>query len=863
MPVRASRRLSWVVGIAFALAGPSVGYLTTRLASGWERERAYRAAADHFATRRTALAREVDETTEELSDLAVLFRVDPRVSRGQFALFSSEILARHPAITALEWAPRVPPGTRAAHERGAQADGLADYRIREVSGGRTTVAPSGVLDRYPVYYVQPLGPNREALGLDLASEPARRAALLRAEATGEMALTDPIDLVQGVGDGKGFLALLPVRGAGPAGAWAGRTPDGFVVLVARARTLFREVLDGEGERPSGGMRYELFDTNVGGRPMRLDTAGDTGPVYDGWRFEHQLGIGGREWKLVGRPTTAYVSRYLTRGPLVLGLGVVLVWGLVGGLALLLVARGRTTAARRQAQVFEAALRNLSEGVVVADASGRFVLFNEAAERLLGMAPRDMAPSDWSSTYGCFYPDGVTPFPSDRLPLARALRGELSAADVFIRNPNVPQGVWINISGTPLRDGQGAPDGGIVVFRDVTAQMRQQAELARLSNAVEQTADGIMMTTPEGVIEYVNPAFETITGYSRAEAVGQTPRLLRSGRQAPDYYEALWRTILAGEVFRGSPVNRRKNGELYRAEQTITPIKDAEGRIEHFVSVIKDMTERLQAEQQAIEMQYASAVQRRLYPASSPTVSGLDVAAATFPALATCGDYFDYLALPDGSLGVVIGDVSGHGLGPAMIMVETRAHVQACARSCANPGEVLTRIGETLYRDLDDERYVALIMARIDPVARRVTYSNAGHVSAYHLGARGEVKAVMESCGPPAGMLPGVRYGVVENPPLEEGDVVVFLTDGVTETEDASGNCFGADAALDEIRAHMDEPACRLVQRVRDAARRFAGDAPQADDITLVVCRTVGRAEVAGVADASPAMATAQPAGSSV
>jgi sigma-B regulation protein RsbU (phosphoserine phosphatase) len=967
LPTLWHRRLAWVAALIFVLGGPLIGWEAVQLTSGFERQRARSACAEYFSEHKVAFAHEVDEITEELSHLAALFLVSGHVSRDQFRVYSSDIIARHPAIAALEWAPRVTASARAAHERLGRADGLADYRIRAVAGGGGVVSSTRSV-YYPVFYVEPIEPNREALGLDLSSERVRRQALVLAMSSRKVALTDPIDLVQAPDSGKGFLAVLPVFAARGTGRQpAGTQPEGFVVLVVRARDLFREILDAGGVREPAAMRFELADTDVDGKPMLLEATqdGDRGELYSDWRFVERIDVGGQQWELTGRPTRAYVSRYVTPLPVLRGVGAALLWETLGGLAFLLVSRARNAAFRRQTKIFEAALRNLVEGVIVADATGRFVLFNDTAETVLGMASHDVAVSEWSSTYGCFYPDGVTPFPSEQLPLARAIRGDVSTAEVFIRNPNVPQGVWIDISGTPVRDEDGALNGGIVVFRDVTAArqaqdrlraslkqledlryavdqatlvaitdragaiidvndkfcevtgysreellgqnhrilnsgfhpasffhelwctvssgsiwrkricnrakdgrqfwvdttivplltdgkperylalrtditeyMRQEAELVRLSNAVEQTADAIMITGTDGTIQYVNPAFEATTGYSRAEAIGQTPRLLRSGKQPREYYATLWKTILAGEVFRGSPINRRKSGDLYHAEQTITPIRDSEGRIEYFVSVIKDITDRIRVEQQEVEMRYASDVQRRLYPAEAPRVAGLDVAAATFPALATCGDYYDFIALPNGSLGVVIGDVSGHGLGPALIMVETRACLHFLAQACTNLGDVLTKTNTTLYEDLDDERYVALIVAQFDPSARRLAYANAGHTSAYHLDARGNVKLVMESSGPPAGMMPNTVYGVTENPPLEDGDIVVFLTDGITETEDPSGNVFGAGAALDVIRAHLDASAQDLVQHLRDAARDFAGGELQQDDITLVVCKKV-------------------------
>ena len=294
------------------------------------------------------------------------------------------------------------------------------------------------------------------------------------------------------------------------------------------------------------------------------------------------------------------------------------------------------------------------------------------------------------------------------------------------------------------------------------------------------------------------------------------------------------------MFRGTPVNRKKNGDLCHAEQTITPIKDSEGRIVHFVSVLKDMTDRMRAEQRELEIRYAADVQRRLYPATAPVFRGLEIASGTFPALATCGDYYDYLPLSNGSLGIVIGDVSGHGLGPALIMAETRAYLRFLSASGLEPGEVLTKINEVLYEDLDENRYVALILAHVDSSSRRLRYVNAGHTAAYHLDGAGAVKAVMESCGPPLGVLPGIVFPAIENPPLEDGDVVVFLTDGITESENPSGDWFGADAALDVVRAHRHESAQDIVQGLRAATRDFAARRAQQDDITVVVCKAVPR-----------------------
>ncbi len=148
--------------------------------------------------------------------------------------------------------------------------------------------------------------------------------------------------------------------------------------------------------------------------------------------------------------------------------------------------------------------------------------------------------------------------------------------------------------------QRADEGQILAYqgiiRDITQRKQAEEALKKLSSAVEQTADDVIITDKEGLIEYVNPAFAQSTGYTEAEVLGQTPRILKSGEHGQQFYKKLWQTILAGEVFRTEFVNKKKNGELYYEERTITPIRDPQGNITHFVAVGGDITERKRAEQ---------------------------------------------------------------------------------------------------------------------------------------------------------------------------------------------------------------------------------------------------------------------------
>ena len=135
--------------------------------------------------------------------------------------------------------------------------------------------------------------------------------------------------------------------------------------------------------------------------------------------------------------------------------------------------------QNQVQLTDTIFNSIGDGVIAADASGAFTIFTPSAERILGIGPIDTTPDRWSDNYGFFFPDGVTPFPADELPLARALKGEASdEVKMFVRNPDVPEGVFVSVSGRPLQDKEGTEKGGVVVFRDVTHRVIAEEALAQ-------------------------------------------------------------------------------------------------------------------------------------------------------------------------------------------------------------------------------------------------------------------------------------------------------------------------------------------------------------------------------------------------
>ena len=163
-------------------------------------------------------------------------------------------------------------------------------------------------------------------------------------------------------------------------------------------------------------------------------------------------------------------------------------------------------------------------------------------------------------------------------------------------------VVIETSGLPIFDEQGHLKGYRGIDRDVTQRKHEEGELARLNMAVEQAAESIVVTEADGTIVYVNPAFEKLSGYSRAEALGKNPRLIRSGVHDDAFYKEMWETITRGEVWSGHVTNRKKDASLYEEQMVISPVRDTTGKIVNYVAVKRDMTQEVEMERRLRQTQ---------------------------------------------------------------------------------------------------------------------------------------------------------------------------------------------------------------------------------------------------------------------
>ncbi len=170
--------------------------------------------------------------------------------------------------------------------------------------------------------------------------------------------------------------------------------------------------------------------------------------------------------------------------------------------------------------------------------------------------------------------------------------------------------WIELYSYPLKDPDtGEVLGAIEFVRDITQRRKAEQERDRLITAIDYAGEAVVITDVEGNIQYVNPAFERITGYSREEILGQNPRILKSGKHDKNFYKELWNTITSGKTWTGRFINKKKDGTLYTEAATISPVFDKEGKIVNFVAVKRDVTEHLQLEEQLRQAQKMESIGR--------------------------------------------------------------------------------------------------------------------------------------------------------------------------------------------------------------------------------------------------------------
>lgn len=234
-----------------------------------------------------------------------------------------------------------------------------------------------------------------------------------------------------------------------------------------------------------------------------------------------------------------------------------------------------------------------------------------------------------------------------------------------------------------------------------------------------------------------------------------------------------------------------------------------------------------------EFRIVERIQQNLFPVEPPDIQVYDVSGASSSVDSASGDFYDWFPMADGYTGVVVGDASGSGMGPALLMAQTRAYLRALSQSSSDLRDITGRLNELLRADTGQEQFVAFFFARLDPKTYKVVYTGAGHF-AHVSRASGDVQ-FLETSNIPAGIAINGEP-IIATLELEAGDMLVMHTDGLTNAENDEGNWFGRRRLLDAVHQNRSHSTAEIVTSVYQEIHKFTAQWPFQDDMTVVVIK---------------------------
>ncbi|MBC7940812.1 MAG: CHASE domain-containing protein [Chitinophagaceae bacterium] len=529
-----------------------------------------------------------------------VYAASNKVHRREFRAYvdSRDLPQEFPGVRGFGFIQRVPRSALPAFVAAERADEAPQFAVRELE-------TLGQDDLYVIKYIEPYAPNAEALGLDIGSEMIRRDAAERAVATGLPTLTAAIALVQDRRHSAGFLLFVPVFRHGADPTTPAQRRQALVGLLF-APMVVGEMLAAVPDVAAGLAHFQLIDVALGTTVFESDvdpnsSAGGAGlaPPVGRFQDERRLSLPGRDMLLRVRSTRQFDAAHKSSAPWLVFVGGLLSSAMLGAaLALLMrqqaslrtraevLAESLTSDLDRLAQV----VRHTSNAVLTTDLEQRVVWVNDGFTRLTGGS----AAQALGQMVGAVFGDSAAGAPAQQVLAMAIASGHGCRVELPLRTMD-GNAVWLDLDVQPLRDAGGAMTGFMHIGSDITAQrlakkrleaaLRDNDALLRVihMHAIVSVADRA------GRITEANDAFCRISGYSREELLQQTHRIVNSGVQPSSFWVEMWRTIAAGQHWRGEVCNRTKEGTLYWVDTLIAPFVDAEGKVEKYISIRTDIT----------------------------------------------------------------------------------------------------------------------------------------------------------------------------------------------------------------------------------------------------------------------------------
>lgn len=378
-----------------------------------------------------------------------------------------------------------------------------------------------------------------------------------------------------------------------------------------------------------------------------------------------------------------------------------------------------------------------------------------------------------------------------------------------------------------------------VGRDVTEGVRFEREL----KALEQRERAILENTPaviyikntDGQYLYVNQRFAELFSLDSSAVLGKNDFEIFPNAAACKFAQNDRRVAETRAKITIEELAPHADG-VHTYISAKFPLFDANGDVSAVAGISTDITDHIRTQEIQEQLKMATMFQQKLFPANAPSVSGLDIAGAAAPVAHLCGDYYDFIVTGPAQITLAVGDVSGHGLGPALAMVEVRSVLRGLLHyGIRNDlSGIIRKLNRLLCNDLPDGSFVSLFLMEIDVDSRQLQYAGAGHPGRiFH---RDGSIAMLEGTGPVLGLIDSAPYPEIPPVRVEEDDLLLVCTDGVTETMNWKNELFGKRRLVEYVAEHRRQKSNELIQHLFARVSEFAAGRPIADDMTAIAVK---------------------------
>jgi len=487
---------------------------------------------------------------------------------------------------------------------------------------------------------------------------------------------------------------------------------------------------------------------------------------------------------------------------------------------------------------EKLFNQIHDAVIVTDLNSSIIEWNKGAEKQLGYTVKEVIGQP---VYFLYLESKDNKFSQSKLISLLEEKGELQFESIMTKKNG--ENIFVHTSLSTLTDDQNKITGIVSYTLDITKQKQNEDKLRQQAMLIDHIHDAVIITDLESMITQWNKGAEKQLGYTAEEAIGRPVYFLYpETKENINQDEMISMLRKHGTITFEAPM-RKKSGKEILVHTSLSPITDSNNHVTGVISYTLDITEQRQAEETRREkerlehdLNIANQIQQSLLPSEPLIKENFHIVGLNNAADQTGGDYFDWQELPDGNIAVSIADVTGHGIGPALIVAVCRAYFRASISQQNNLNAVVSQVNKLLTDDLTSGRFVTAAIGILDTVNDKMVFYSAGHAPTFFYNADENAVQQWEANDPPLGILENSATNQPRSIEFKPCDCLVLVTDGVYEWTNRDGERYGIERLKNAIKGYQHLDAEEMLKMIYEEVHNFSGGAPQMDDVTLVIVK---------------------------